>query len=304
MSQMIGVSIFWFLRIVGQVAKLIPYPLTMAFGAPFGLLFCVLAPLRVGVAMQNIKLVFPDRPFRWRLKTFALSMLHLGLNVWEWLCLPALSQKDIRRRCRVQNKQLADLVRRHGGLMLTAHMGNWEYMAAYCAQNNSPLAIIYRYFRQEWAEVWWKKTRELQKVELIPESHSAFSVMRKLGKRYAIGIMLDQHVAPPEGIGVPFFGHTVGTISSLATLQMRTHQYVFPVVCFREWKTGRFKIVCDGKIPPEKRRLEEYQQQVFDFTRKYNSYIEKWVKQHPEQWLWIHRRFKYSYDYAKKKKIR
>jgi KDO2-lipid IV(A) lauroyltransferase len=304
MSQFIGTGIYWVLRILGKVFKKLPYPLYVPLGVLFACVFCLVAPHRVLIARDNLKLVFPQKSSGWRWKVFFRSMLHFGLNLWEWMWMPAMNASDFQKRCYYVNKPLEELIRRHGGLVLSAHIGNWEFMTAMGAYHVCPMAIIYRYFRQPWLETLWVKTRESHRIELIPESRSAFQVLRKLGSRFAVGVMLDQHVGPPEGIVVPFFGLPVSTASGLAVLQMRTHQYVFPVVCFRDWKTGKFKIVLDGKISPETRSLEEYQHQVHDLTAQYHHHLEKWITQHPDQWLWIHRRFKYAYDYAKHKQTK
>jgi Kdo2-lipid IVA lauroyltransferase/acyltransferase len=299
MSVLIGNMVYQLLVIIGSVGKHFPFRVQKIIGAVFGILFCIIAPSRLSIARQNIKLVFPDKNKRERFNILKKSMHHLGLCLWEWMCLPAMTPDDIKKKVRVQNEVLAELISKHGGLILTAHMGNWEYMAAYTAQNVSPISIVYRYFRQQWVEVLWQKVRQKQKVQLISETHGAFKLMRKLGKKHAIGIMCDQHMSPPEGIVVPFFGKPVGMMPGLAVMQMRTHQYVFPVFCNRDWKTGQFIVTVDGKINPEHRRLEEYQQQIHDLSKKYQSYLEKWIKQYPEQWLWVHRRFKHSYDYAR-----
>lgn len=302
MSTIIGNCIYGVLWVLGQVGKRLPYSIQLAMGAIFGFLFCVCAPGRCGVAWQNIKLVFPAKTRKERWRIFLKSMLHLGLCIWEWICLPAMTPADIQKKMRLENEPLAELIAKHGGLILTAHMGNWEYMAAYTSSKWVPLAIVYRYFRQRWAEVLWQKVRRQHSVDMIPESQSAFQIIRRLNQKCAIGIMCDQHMGVPEGVVIPFFGHDVGAMPALAVLQIRTHQYVFPVFCYREWKTGKFVVVVDGKINPEQRRLEEYQLQIHEYVARYQAYIEKWIKQYPDQWLWVHRRFKYSYDYAKKRK--
>lgn len=303
MSVVIGNVVYGILFLCGQVGKRIPYSLAWVFGWVFAFLFAVFAPSRVSIAWQNIALVFPEKSRKERWHILTRSFLNMGLCMWEWLWFPAMTPDDIRKRVTITNETLSDLIAKHGGLILTSHMGNWEFMAAYGAQNFVPMAILYRYFRQRWVEVLWQKARKKHGIEMISESRSAFQVMRRLGQKYAIGIMLDQHMAPPEGIVATFFGREVGAMPALATLQMRTHQYVFPVLCYRDWKTGKFTVVIDGKINPETRRLEEYQSQIHEATSKYLSYLEKWIRQYPEQWLWVHRRFKYSYDYSRKKEI-
>ena len=284
-----GHGVYFGLWLFGMGAKRVPYPAQVVIGVCFGFMFCLLAPGRAWVAWDNLRRVFPSKPPSERWRIFTRFLLHLGLCFWEWVCMPAMGPKDIRKKVHLQNDVLRDLLTKHGGLLLLSHMGNWELMLAFAAQEIGPISVVYRPFRWKWLEVCWNRVRQTLGVEVIAESHNTFQVMRKLGQKQAIGVMQDQHV--PQGVGIPFFGLQVGASSFLASLQMRSHQYVFPMYVYRDFKNGKQVLILDGKLNPEQRRLEEYQNQLHDSALKYQTYIEKWIRLHPEQWLWTAHRF-------------
>lgn len=174
-------------------------------------------------------------------------------------------------------------------LVLTGHLGNWELLPAACRLTTYSLTIVTRPLDSPRMEALAARLREKAGVEIVDKSHAVRPVLRALAAGRLVGILLDQNAARHEGVFVPFFGDVASTSRSIAVLALRTGAPVLPIFTWRE-RRGHHRIsvgapmfALAGGAPADA---------VLDLTRRCTQAIEEAVRRHPEQWLWMHARWR------------
>jgi len=174
-----------------------------------------------------------------------------------------------------------------GVLFLSSHVGNWEIMAAAGAAQGMELLIVTKHLKPEWLHRAIEAGRRRAGVEATYEPRTLKDVLRWLQQGKTVGIVADQYAGPPVGIRVPVFGVPTGTHSAPAMIAKRTGAAVLPVVNYRT-PEGGWVVEVRPALLLEPEGPEDLAKQTAAFSRE----LEKDIRKFPEQWLWIHKRFK------------
>jgi KDO2-lipid IV(A) lauroyltransferase len=186
----------------------------------------------------------------------------------------------------------AALAKKKGVLFLAAHIGNGDVASAMLSLSGLPIHLISKQFRSKWLNDAWFNIRGRLGTRFIAPENSSFEVLRALRKNEIVVFVLDQFMGPPVGVETTFFGHRTGTAAGLATIASRTGSPVIPVNTYRR-PDGRHVISFGDEIPfISTEGQERNQRDIQVMTQAYTDKIEEIVRQHPEQWMWIHRRWK------------
>ena len=175
-------------------------------------------------------------------------------------------------------------VQGRGVLLLTAHLGNWELLAAAQPLTGLPLSVVLRPLDQPRLDRVVERLRRRTGAELISKRRALPDVLDALRRGRMVGILLDQNATRAEGIFAPFFGTPASTSRGLAVIALRTEAPVVPVF-IRRLERGRHLIEVGPVVPPPER-------DVVAFTTSFNEAIEKAIRRAPEQWFWLHKRWK------------
>jgi KDO2-lipid IV(A) lauroyltransferase len=273
----------------GWFLYLIPRSLRVAIGNGLGALLAGLK-LRQKVVIQNLVLAFPGNSEK-QVGILKASYLHLGNLFIEILLLfgpmrrfakheVTIDGGDNWRQAHAQGK---------GVFFLASHVGNWEIMAAGGGvQLGMDLMLVTKHLKPEWLHQAVERCRGRCNVRATYEPRTLRDVLAHLKKGGTVGFVLDQYAGPPVGVRVPVFGVPVGTTTAVAMLAKRTGAPVLPVVNYRE-PDGRYRIEIR---PPIRWEEGDPATEVAANTARFAGLLEKDIFAHPEQWLWIHRRFK------------
>ncbi|MCB9538804.1 MAG: lysophospholipid acyltransferase family protein [Myxococcales bacterium] len=172
--------------------------------------------------------------------------------------------------------------------MLTAHLGNWEVLVRAGAALGVPVSIVTRRFRAAWAERAWRRLRR-GGAGLIVAEGGARAVLAALAAGEVVGYVLDQHMPPRRAVWVPFFGRPAATSPDLARLARLTGA---PVVPLFTWRGPDGRHVVEVQAPVALPRTADAAADILEGTRRCAAVVEAAVRARPEQWLWIHRRWK------------
>ena len=209
------------------------------------------------------------------------SYLHLGALVVDYLRLPLLTAERARELLGSrQLETLARLAQGRGALILTAHLGYWDLLACAAAKCGLRVNVITREIRGSRVNQFWMAQRRRCGVRLLPASGVAFDVVRALRRGEIVALALDQH--QPGGLEVPFFRRRAATSTSLARLALATGAPVVPAFLVRG-DSDELQFCLGEPISVR---------EVGNATRDFNQAIEAAVRLHPEQWFWVHRRWK------------
>jgi Kdo2-lipid IVA lauroyltransferase/acyltransferase len=177
-----------------------------------------------------------------------------------------------------------------GVIMLGSHLGNWEAMAAKGAENGMNVMIVTKHLKPEWVHRMMEKARARALLKGTYEPRTFKDVLRHLKGNGAVGMVIDQFVGAPVGVRVPFFGVPVGTQSAIALIVKRTGAVVLPCLNYFDFKRGRRVVRIEAPIDWQEHSNPDYEIALNTF--RYSRAIEEFVKRHPSEWLWTHRRFK------------
>lgn len=185
-------------------------------------------------------------------------------------------------------KGMQILSRGRGLIVLTAHVGNFELLAMMAAIKGAPLTVITKALKPKWLNDWWVETRGKFGIKMLPARNSYRYCREALKANGILGFILDQNMKRNRGIFVDYFGRPACTSPGLAMLSAQTGAPVLPVFMLRE-PDGRHRVCVFDPLPPPASMDKEAIRQA---TQTYTTIIEQFVRAHPEQWIWLHRRWR------------
>ncbi len=269
--------------------------LKITFGGYF---FNYILPYRKKVIQQNVDRVFKNTLTQAEKKKLILAFYsHLARSLAENIKMRFLSLEKIKQKAIVvgHEKVLAAAEAHKGVLILTGHFGNWEL---------APIAGILNFQEYQHRIHFIRRTLGNKKIEkflfrryyqagldVIPKKNALFNAMDALDQNNAVVFILDQHAAThnKDGVAVEFFGEKAGTYQSLAKIARNTGCAVIPACSYRR-DDGKHVLEFFDPIAWQDNANDK--QAILENTRRYNQALEKLILARPEQWLWLHRRWK------------
>ena len=271
---------------------------------PFaGKLLYHLLPIRRRVVLDNLQRVFGDRIPAAAVRQLAQAFYgHCARTLGEFIIFPWLSAARRSALIRVENIEAIMQVyeRGRGVLVLAGHFGNWEVATVAGIGTFPRYRGQFHILRRPLSPRWLDRlvTRRFRRAGLgvLPKKGALDAIMERLAATDAVVFILDQHAGGRDGVAVEFFDHPAWTFRSLALISLATGVPVVPVASWRE-PDGRHVLRFEEALPIIE--CDDPDEAVRVNTRAYNAALERFVLRHPEQWFWMHRRWK---DTAGKRK--
>jgi KDO2-lipid IV(A) lauroyltransferase len=242
-------------------------------------------------ALAHIALAFPAAAAPDRRRICRGSFQHLGLMFVE-LCAALVDppQRTLDAVAVEGLHHLKQAMSQHGrALVLTAHLGNWELLTLAHRLMGVPATVVVRPLDARWLDAVVDRLRRLTGIELIDKRGALRPVLGALRRGRMVGILLDQNASRREGVFVPFFGRSASTSKSLAVLALRTRSPVVPMFVYRE-AVRRHRVVIHPALLVE--TSDESVEAITELTQRCTATIEAAIMAAPEQWLWIHDRWR------------
>jgi KDO2-lipid IV(A) lauroyltransferase len=262
----------------------------------FGKLLFHWFPWRRKVVLGNLRRVFGDVLAEPEIRRLAQAYYaHLARCLIEFLRMPLMSAAKRRALIRVENIQVA--IRAHdegkGILLLGGHFGNWE-VATVEGIGQFPKYRELFYFVRRPLEPRWLNDFVTSRFKrsgfgTLGKRGSLEEILDLLAKGAIVVYVFDQHAGEREGVAVDFLGHPASTFKALAVLAMNTGAPVIPAACWRE-PDGSHVLRFEEPLPLID--CEDVNEAIRLNTRSYNAALERMLLRHPEQWIWMHRRWK------------
>jgi KDO2-lipid IV(A) lauroyltransferase len=253
-------------------------------------------PIRRRVIVENLRRVFgPTVPEEEIVRLAQAHYSHLWQLCGEFLLFRRLPSARQAAMVRVENHEALEraLARRKGALVLTGHFGNWE-IATVAGLDQFPYMrgrfhFLRRPIKPRWLDhfVNWRFRRA--GFGVLSKRGSLDALLDRLSAGDVIVFPFDQHAGPPDGIEVDFFGQPAWTFKSLAIIALATGA---PVVPASSWREPNGKHVLRFEEPLLPIECENAGEEIRRNTRAYNAAIERLILRRPEQWYWVHRRWK------------
>ncbi len=246
--------------------------------------------------LKNLELAFPERSLEERERILKGTFENLGRVLGEVSQFPKYTREDIAKIVDFtfdeETTKLYEQIKREkrGVVITTGHLGNWEMLVFAFAALYEPMSYLARPLDNPLLEELTVGIRTRFGARPLNKTNSALLAIKLLRDGEFLGILADVNAHPKEGVFVPFFGIDACTTGGPALLAMRTNSIIFPIFCVFDNETGRYMIVRGAAIEPV--NTGNRTADVLATTAAYTSEIEKIIRAYPEQWLWIHRRWK------------
>ena len=282
------------LRVVMGLLGALPLSLALRLGELGALLAYGLDVPHRRTGMVNLGIAFPERPLRERRRILRHSFLNLGRMAAELAHLPRLSDHQLRGMVRFEDEawweQAIGWERSTGVLVLSGHFGNWELLVFAHGRRGHPVHMVHRTIANALVDRWLSGLRRRAGTRMIRKSEGAGGVLQALHERGLLVLPIDQNSTRGLGVFVDFFGLPASTNSGMARIALRTDAPIVPVFIVREGRSARHRVHLLPILQVE--RTGEPSEDVRRNTQRFTAVLEDMVRRHPEQWLWMHRRWK------------
>ncbi len=262
----------------------------------FGKVLYHLLPFRRNVVLGNLRRVFGEVLGEADIRRLAQAYCaHFARFLLEFVRLPLMSSD--RRKAWVRVENIEALIRAGGQgkglLLLTGHFGNWE-VATVAGMGQFPqYRRLFHFVRRPLKPLWLNEfvTRRFQRSGFgtLAKRGSLDAILELLAGGAILVYVFDQHAVGSEGITVDFLGHPASTFKSPAVLALNTGAPVIPASCWRE-PDGTHVLRFEDPLPLIE--CDDIGEAIRLNTQSYNAALERMLLRHPEQWIWMHRRWK------------
>jgi Kdo2-lipid IVA lauroyltransferase/acyltransferase len=275
----------WFGRACSWLLYIAPAFVRRAIGSALAFLWFDVLRIRRDVALGNLRIAFPDWDERMRVRVARHSIHNLGWNLTEYCYFPFLTRENLGQTFEFEGLEIYEraAAKGKGVLLLTLHLGNGDLGCAGLALKGIPMVLVSKFFTFKWLNDLWFGMRARAGIRFIPPRNSSYTILKALKKGAAVAIPLDQFTGPPIGVRTTFFGRETGTGAGLAVMAERSGAAVVSVYTVR-LANGRHLIRFSRELGNSG--------DVEALTQSYNDELESLVRAHPEQWMWIHKRWK------------
>lgn len=294
-SGIFDVAALYVVRIVVGAMYLLPAGLSLWIARFCILLVLIFMPRSLKVGMRNLELIFPELPVAERRRILFRSLDVLARNILSYAKIPTLTKERAAAIIDYDDaRALIERVRNEnpgvGVIVATLHFGSFEQIIQINALLDRPMAILARGFGLPRLDRWWNDRRELFGNRVFFRKGGYAEIVRELSSGTSVSILFDQNVKVNHATFVDFFGIPAATTKGLGYASQRTGA---PVIFAVNYQTGpaRYTIVAEEvRVSyPEDSSPEE---RVNLLMRELHRLSEREIRRHPEQWFWIHRRFK------------
>jgi KDO2-lipid IV(A) lauroyltransferase len=289
MRQRLEYAAAWpFIKILG----ILPRPLARAVGISLGWAVYLLHGRLRRVGMRNLALAFPEKTVAERGRILRGEFTSMGRQLAEVCQFPKYTLENVDQVVvydGLENYEKA-YARGKGVLFLTAHFGGWEVSAFTHSMHGHWMHVVMRPMDNVYLDGLIRQYRTMHGNQMVDKDDFVRGLLSAMKAGEAVGILMDTNMTPPQGVFVDFFGIPACTASGLARIALRTDAAVVPGFTIWDSSLGKYRLRFDPAV--ELVRTGDLEADIHANTQVFTSIIEKYVREYPEQWLWVHRRWK------------
>ncbi len=266
--------------------------LSRKFSSFLTFIFFFIIPIRKNTTIDNIAKAFPQFSEEKVREVAYKSYQSFVICLIEILYLPWMSAEEVFSSVNFSNLELINqkFNEQNGLILLSAHFGNWEYMALSGAlQTNLNFSVVVKPQRNTYVTIWLDKMRNKFGNKTIPLGVSIRQIYKELKEKKVVAMIADQR-GPEDGLRVNFFGRKASVYSGPVILALKTKAPILFGVSVRQpdhsYKAEMNEIALND-LP------ENEDEKILEINQRLTDYLEKYIRKYPEQWLWMHKRWKY-----------
>jgi KDO2-lipid IV(A) lauroyltransferase len=277
--------------------RIVPLAWALAFARVMAWVWYWMVPIRKRVALENVRRALGDAAPRHAIVRGCFA--NLTMFAAEALRLPDLTRELVEALVEVQGQEHLDaaLALGRGAVVISAHMGNFDLLGCAEALRGQPVNVVYKDIRWKQAHNFFFAARRRCGVTVIPPKGSERQILRALRANQVVAFVIDQHMPKHRGVACRFFGRYASTTPAPALFALKTGAVVVPALIRRVGYSGRHVTQIFPPIAMEEPHAERADNLRHNMQRL-NDWLEAEVQKTPEQWLWLHKRWKIEQNLA------
>lgn len=275
-----------------KVLGALPRPLSRAAGIVLAhLVYWVHSRLR-RVGMRNLEIAFPEKTLAERRRILRGTFTTLGRQLAEFCLFPRYTRETASKVILYDGFENFEAAHRRGKgvIFLTAHFGGWELSSFFHSLSGHPLYIVVRPLDNPYLNALVERYRTLHGAMSFGKQDFARGLIAAMRAGESVGILMDQNVMPDAGVFVDYFGKLACTAAGSARVALRTDAAVVPAFTVWDAKIGRYRLRFDPALNLVRTGNDDAD--ATTNTALFTKVIENYARKYPEQWLWVHRRWK------------
>lgn len=242
--------------------------------------------------LRNLEHAFPSQSLAEREQLLRRLYRNLGWLLAEFCQMPGYTPQNTQDFLGYDGLEhyLAARSRGKGVLIVTGHLGAWELSSYYHSLMGYPMGMVIRRLDNAKVDHLVNHIRCLHGNKVLHKDDFARGLLAAMRRGETVGILMDTNMTPPQGVFVPFFGRLACTASGLARVAKKTGAAVLPGFMLWEESEQKYILRFGEEIPVQSTADDEAD--ALANTARFTAVIEDWVRRYPDQWLWVHRRWK------------
>lgn len=288
-------SMGFFTKIFCRLFAWIPRDGVRFFGSLIGVLWFDIFRLRRKIVLDNLKIAFPEQSEEWRTHQGRQSIMKMGANALELFTLPSLDEKWIAKNAVIHNWERLEQAKAKGQgvFLLSLHMGAYDIAASLMSMRGQETYLISKFFKNKFLNDLWFSIRSSQGMKFIdPHGRTnAFDILKALKSNAGVIFVTDQFMGKPFGVESTFFGRRTGTAKGLGLFVIKTGAPVVPVYSVTG-DDGKLHLIFEPEIETASLIDEDKEKSIARLTERFNRELETIIRKYPNEWLWVHRRWK------------
>jgi Kdo2-lipid IVA lauroyltransferase/acyltransferase len=289
MRERLEYGLLW---LVVKTIGLLPRPLARAAGIAIAQTIYLLHSRLRAVGMRNLAIALPCKTQAEHRQILRAEFSSLGRQFAEVCLFPRYRHEDLPKIVvyeGFENYERA-YARGKGVLFLTAHLGGWELSAFSHSLYGHPLHIVMRPLDNPHLDRLLERYRTMHGNTTVDKDDFVRGLLSAMKAGETVGILMDTNMTPPQGVFVPFFGVPACTASGLARIALRTDAAVVPGFTLWDSEKGKYVLRFDSALDLVRSGNDDAD--VLANTALFTRVIEEYIRRYPDQWLWVHRRWK------------
>jgi len=289
MRQRLEYALAW---LIIKVLGALPRPLARAAAIALAWTVYLLHVRLRHVGMRNLALAFPEKSRRERARVLRGVFTSFGRQLAEVSQFPRYSRENVGKVVvydGFENFERA-LARGKGVLFLTGHLGAWELSAFTHSLHGHPLHIVMRPLDNGYLDRLTRQYRTMHGNSTVDKDDFVRGLLSAMRAGETVGILMDTNMTPPQGVFVDFFGIPACTANGMARIALRTDAAVVPGFTIWDPVLRKYRLRFDPAVSLVRTGNDDAD--VIANTALFTKVIENYVRRYPDQWLWVHRRWK------------
>jgi Kdo2-lipid IVA lauroyltransferase/acyltransferase len=278
--------------LLANLMRLLPRPVVRAICISIALLIYAVHKRLRKVGMRNLDMAFPDRGVKEKKRILRGVFISLGRQLAEFTLFPRYTRENVSRTVIYEGFEnfAAAQARGKGVLFLTAHLGGWEISSFVHSLHGHPMNIVVRPLDNPLLNALVERYRTLHGNRTFSKQDYARGLIKALRNGEIIGILMDTNMTPPQGAFVDFFSVPACTATGIARVALHTDAAVVPAFCVWDKTLKKYRLCFEPAMKLV--RSGDDEADALANTAMFTKEIERYVTKYPDQWLWVHRRWK------------